>query len=101
MAIVAAIETANPDTFRNYRGEEGAKTWYIPCFLARSLLISILIQIGISYSLNCLLYLVAALEFVYGIFLLLIRPYKSVLHNVGVLFCQFTILYSLSLPFIK
>lgn len=87
MAGVAFIEAKNGDAFKDYRGAEDAKAWYVPCFLGRCLLVSLLMQAGIAFSIGHLPYWVLALEVVYLLLLLCVRPYESVLNNVGALLC--------------
>lgn len=97
MAGVTWIEVGNSVHFANYKGETEAKPWYIPCFLARSLFISLLFQIVEG---DLLMYLLGTVQSFYTCLLLLIRPYETALHNTGILFCEFTILYSIGLAFL-
>jgi hypothetical protein len=94
---VAGIEVGNGRCFADYKGEKEVKPWYIPYFLARSLLISLVFHIlqgdGRMYS-------VGITQVLYLCGLLLVRPYSSALHNMGVLLCEFTIFLSIGLAFL-
>lgn len=80
-----------------YKGEREAKSWYILLFMARSVLMSMLFQMGIWFEAARLIFWVAIAQVLYVCLLLLVRPYTSAFHNVRVLLCEFTILYSLAL----
>jgi hypothetical protein len=101
MGIVAGIES-HSSKYRQYlRGEKGAKNWYVPCFLLRSVLFALLFEAGISLSLSKALYAVIILETFYLLVLLLKQPYYSALQNFGVFICEFTALYALGLAFVR
>lgn len=58
---------------------------------------SMLFQMGIWFEAARLIFWVAIAQVLYVCLLLLVRPYTSAFHNVRVLLCEFTILYSLAL----
>lgn len=98
MGVVAWIEVADYSTFTDYRGQRDAKSWYIPCFLGRSVLVAMLFQVDIWLRIDRFVYWPVAVQLLYLCRLLFARPYSPALHNVGVLLCELTTLYSMGLP---
>lgn len=80
-------------------GLEGAKKWYIPVFLLRLFLVALLLQAAVLLSsFEYVIYPLLGVILAHFLVTLFGRPYKRVQFNVSVLFCDFTQLYSFSLP---
>jgi hypothetical protein len=101
MGAITYIECSSSYTHRHLKGESNVKNWYVPLFLLRSFAIALLIEAGIPLSLSKTLYAAIAIEVVYLVLILIKRPYESILHGVGVIFCEVTTLYSLFLALIR
>ena len=75
-----------------------AKCCYIPVFLARSLIFSTIIFLGVDNTFDTLLYCLLSLQFIYIIIVILYRPYKKALDNVSLIILEITTLYAFALP---
>ena len=66
--------------------------------MVRTFFVAILICMGISLGFSTISYGIALTQFIYFFVLILMRPYKKALDNVGVIILEFTTLYALCLP---
>ena len=83
---------------RQLRGLKEAKGWYVRLFLGRAVLLVAIIEVGITMGYNVLIYPLFLIQLVYLIVLVIGRPYHKKLDNVGLLFLETTILFTLFLP---
>jgi hypothetical protein len=79
------------------RGLRYAKSWYIPLFLSKQVLVASILELGIIFSFDLVLFVLVGLELLYILLLLINRPYLSVFDNLGAFFCELIIFYSLIL----
>lgn len=68
-------------------GLERTKRWYIPLFLLRLLLISLLIIAGIILSYTTLIFPIVLIIFSYLLFVTFGQLYSITFGNVGLIFC--------------
>ena len=66
-------------------GLNEAKGRYIPLFLLRSTLISVLIFLGALFEFNTLLYFIVGVQTLYFLMVTFGRPYKRVFENIQVI----------------
>ncbi len=77
------------------------KFWYVPLFLVRELLLFGLFQTELALVFEKIIFVLVGVQVVYILFIILGRPYESVLHSIGVLVCEFSSLYALILAIIS
>lgn len=72
---------------RGLRGMKEAEGCYIRIFLGRAVLMTFLIDIGVTTQYNTLVYFILLLQLVYLAFILISRPYHKCIDNLGIIFC--------------
>ena len=83
LSNVSSAELVNKSN--KFTGFRGAKFWYIPLFIFRSLTMVVLISLGITHNYDTLAFNILAVQVVYLLFLIFKRPYRRALDNVGVI----------------
>lgn len=73
---------------------KGTKAWYIPLFLTKLLVVTLLIEMGISSSFAKLIYLLILIKIGYIIILLVFPPYSQTIHNLGAIVCETASVYA-------
>ena len=89
--------------FGKVAGVYDLKLWYVPFFLIKTVLFSLILQYGMLYSFNSYVTNAAAgLVFFYFLFILLLRPYKnSIISNLSVIVNEAIVIHSFLLADLK
>ena len=81
-------------------GFNDAKRWYIPLVLVKLTALTLLMEIGISYSFSFVSYIIASLSLFSLLVLICGRPYLRCFDNLRVILCEIAVLYASGLPLI-
>jgi hypothetical protein len=73
---------------------------YTRLFILRSLAMVFLISLGITHNYDNLIYYIVACQTFYTVVILVWRPYKRILDNVGTIILEIVTLYALTLPLV-
>jgi uncharacterized membrane protein len=90
LAAVTAFECTglrDQESTIQLKGLSGAKKWYIPLFLFRLIVVTLLMQAGIALSFDLLIYPIAIVMILYLSFIVAFRPYSSVIETIGLILC--------------
>ena len=103
VGITLAIEVCSHMAFEgnifiNFFGVGNAKQWYIPIFLIRTVILTVLIELGITFTFDLILYGIAAVDFIYLFIIVIGRPYEGWLDRIGSTLCVLVECYSIGLP---
>ena len=80
------------------QGTKHGKKWYIPLFLIRCLIVSLLLQLGITLTFTRIIYPLLILTVFYLFLVICLRPYKTVLDQLGIICCELSVIFATLLP---
>jgi hypothetical protein len=92
-----AMAAAQKDRLPNVGCLEGAKAWYVPLFLLRLIVVAAILIGTTFFSPEYLLYPLTTLAVLYSILIVVLHPYHSIFHNIGVCISESVALFSVLL----
>jgi hypothetical protein len=102
VSVCTICEICRSRFLAHYQGQPGASRWYPTVFMLRVFVFATLVEVGLpSPGVKWVPYALFVCQLLYTVLLVCFRPYSSALNQVGLLFCEGTVLFSLGLSLLS